>query len=314
MAKNVTNADIFDGMFRNMPSMDVDAARSHAKDSGAKENVTVQRSCLHSFKHPLKDHPFRVVEDEQMQELAESIRMYGVKEPILVRPDKEKKGEYEIISGHRRTYAAGLAGLIEVPVKVEDLSDDDAAILMVDSNNKRETLLASEKAWAYRIKAEALRHQGKRNDLQEEASGGMNELGQKNGDSLRTVQRYIRLTYLLPELLDLVDIAKMSVGTGYQISFFIGPVQECIAAYYEKRHVLPDNAQMESLVQLHRSGELDAVTAEYVLAAEKPIKQRTVNITLKNDRLKQYFPADATKEYMESIIVELLEQWSSQNK
>lgn len=312
MAKNVTNADIFDGMFRNMPSMD--ATGSHAKDSGAKGNVTVLRSCLHSFKHPLKDHPFRVVEDEQMQELAESIRMYGVKEPILVRPDKEKKGEYEIISGHRRTYAAGLAGLVEVPVKVEDLSDDDAAILMVDSNNKRETLLASEKAWAYRIKAEALRHQGKRNDLQEESSEGMNELGQKNGDSLRTVQRYIRLTYLLPELLDLVDIAKMSVGTGYQISFFIRPVQEHIAAYYEKQHVLPDNAQMETLVQLHRSGELDAAAAENVLSAEKRIKQRTVNITLKNDRLKQYFPADATKEYMESVIVELLEQWSSQNK
>lgn len=312
MAKNVTNADIFGGMFRNMPS--IDTADPHMGEGTGKKSesgrITVERSRL----HPFKNHPFRVMEDEQMQELAESIRMYGIKEPILVRPDKEKEGEYEIISGHRRNYAAGLAGLNEVPAKVEDLNDDDAAVLMVDSNNKRETLLASEKAWAYRIKAEALRHQGKRNDLLEEPEEGMSELGQKNGDSERTVRRYIRLTYLLPELLALVDGAKMSVGMGYQISFFISPVQEYIAGCYEKQHTLPGNAQMEALTQLHRSGGLDVTAAENVLSAEKQIRQRTVNITLKNDRLKQYFPADATKEYMESVIVELLEQWSSQNK
>lgn len=312
MAKNVTNADIFGGMFRNMPSIDTtdQCIGEETENKSESGRITVERSRL----HPFKNHPFRVMEDEQMQELAESIRMYGIKEPILVRPDKEKEGEYEIISGHRRNYAAGLAGLNEVPAKVEYLSDDDAAVLMVDSNNKRETLLASEKAWAYRIKAEALRHQGKRNDLLEEPEEGMSELGQKNGDSERTVRRYIRLTYLLPELLALVDGAKMSVGMGYQMSFFISPVQEYIAGCYEKQHTLPSNAQMEALTQLHRSGGLDVAAAENVLSAEKQIKQRTVNITLKNDRLKQYFPADATKEYMESVIVELLEQWSSQNK
>lgn len=327
MAKNVTGADIFGGMFQNIPAYESEKKtdtpeKNVGSDKGKTSDVVmVKRNCLHSF-HTFYGHPFRVTEDFAMEELAASIRDYGIMEPILVRLEKGKKGEYEIISGHRRNHAAGLAGLTEVPVHIEDLSDREAAEIMVDSNNKREFVRASEKAWAYRTKAEAARQQGKRTDLQtdteadleDELQGGMKSVGDKNGDSVRTVRRYIRLTYLLNELLDLVDEEKMSLGTGYIISFFNSSEQKCILDYYHSYHFLPDVSQAKKLMECHKAESLDAAAVERILTkmeAQKPIKK---SITIKQERLRKYFPQEATPEYMENIIVELLEKWAGEGR
>lgn len=327
MAKGVTGADIFGGMFRNIPEYEKDAginAASHAeqktpaqlrnaKDAEQKEYRVIERSRL----KPFHNHPFRVTENEEMQELAESIRNYGVIEPVLVRPDPGTEGEYEIISGHRRNYAAGLAGLTEIPVHIKELNDDEAAVQMVDANNKREFLLPSEKAWAYRIKADALRRQGKRSDLisveEIQSAEQMQEVGRKNGDCIRTVQRYIRLTCLLEELLKLVDEEKLSIGSGYSISFFSRAEQGYIAEYYRKHQLLPDKAQTAAMMELQKKGKLDAAAVERIMEKrkkkEKPVRQ---NITLPNRSLKKYFPENATKEYMEQVIFQLLERWAEE--
>ncbi|MBO5486320.1 MAG: ParB/RepB/Spo0J family partition protein [Eubacterium sp.] len=328
MAKNVTGADIFGGMFQNIPSYESDknkkadiSGKNISSDKcNASDVVMVERSCLHSF-HTFYGHPFRVTEDFAMEELAASIRDYGIMEPILVRREKGKMGEYEIISGHRRNHAAGLAGLTEVPVHIEDLSDREAAEIMVDSNNKRDFIRASEKAWAYRTKAEAARQQGKRTDLQtdteedmeDEAEGGMKSVGDKNGDSVRTVRRYIRLTYLVNELLDLVDEEKLPLGTGYIISFFNSSEQECILDYYHSYHLLPDVSQAKKMLECHKTEGLDSVAVERIMVKEKVTKPVKKYITIKQERLRKYFSQEATPEYMENIIMELLEKWAGKS-
>ncbi|RGX94948.1 ParB/RepB/Spo0J family partition protein [Roseburia sp. OF03-24] len=321
MAKNVSSADIFGGMFQNLPDYTSrrentlterkEPGRQTEKQSGV---AMIRREQLKAF----HEHPYRVDEDQAMKDLAESIRTYGVREPILVRPVSGKEDEYEIISGHRRNHAAGMAGLKEVPVHIEELDDDTVAILMVDSNNKRETLLPSEKAWAYRIKAEAMRHQGKRNDLmteddmaQEKEPGGMKKVGEKNGDSERTVRRYIRLTYLRKELLNLVDESKLSVGAGYIISFFNREEQQCVWEYYQKNNRLPDTGKLEKMMQLHKSGTWNQEEIDNIMNRQ-PKKENVAKkgITIKKEKIKSFFPEDATDEYVESVIMELLEIWA----
>ena len=325
MAKNVTGADIFGGMFQHIPSYEEqnEADDSYTgNDDRDVSSVTevsvgkrqVKRSCL----HPFHNHPFRVTEDAQMLELAESIRAYGVKEALLVRPDKENAGEFEIISGHRRNYAAGLAGLEEVPVYIEELDDDTAAILMVDSNNKREELLPSEKAWAYRIKADALRHQGKRTDLlqdeETDTACGLNAVAKESGGSVSTVKRYIRLTYLCSGLLTLVDEAKLSIGIGYMLSFFSCGEQDALAVYCRENKVLPNAAQVEAMEKYHENGTLDAQTIKAVMRQSVVRKIQKTSITFKSENLKKYFPQDATQKYMEQIIMELLERWAKDGR
>lgn len=331
MAKNVTGADIFSGMFKNIPKYEADSNpggdsvgktgsadaplhNEHVGDADGtiRNTTTMIRNRLHPFRH----HPFRVNEDDSMRELAESIRIYGIKEPILIRPDKEKKGEYEIISGHRRNYAAGMAGLTEVPVSIEDMDDDAAAVIMVDSNLKRESLLPSEKAWAYRIKAEAQKRQGKRNDLPEDAEegnivDGMQGISEESGKSVRTVQRYIRLTFLSKDLLELVDEGKLPAGSGYIISFFEKEEQECLLSYYQNKNVLPNAAQLEELAEYRKSCRMDAAILEEVVTRKRMPKPEKRMLTLKAGRLGKYFPEDTTKEEMEMIIFELLEKWAA---
>lgn len=323
MAKNVTSADIFGGMFQNLPdyatkreeiSENKEKKDSYAREEKKSDVVMIRREQLITF----HDHPYRVNEDQAMEDLAESVKTYGIREPLLVRPVSNQKDEYEIISGHRRNHAAGMAGLKEVPVHIEELDDDTAAILMVDSNNKRETLLPSEKAWAYRIKAEAMRHQGKRNDLMIEAdmelekdTGGMKKVGEKNGDSERTVRRYIRLTYLRKDLLNLVDESKLSVGAGYIISFFNREEQQCVWEYYQKNNRLPDTGQLEKMMQLHKSGTWNQEEIDNIMNRQ-PKKENVAKkgITIKKEKIKSFFPEDATDEYVESVIMELLESWA----
>ena len=321
MAKNVSSADIFGGMFQNLP----DYTSKQESVSTERKNLSrktekqpgVTMICREQLKE-FHDHPYHVDEDQAMKDLAESIRTYGVREPILARPVSGHEDEYEIISGHRRNHAAGLAGLKEVPVHIEELDDDTAAILMVDSNNKRETLLPSEKAWAYRIKAEAMRHQGKRNDLmteedmdQEKGSGGMKNVGEKNGDSERTVRRYIRLTYLLKDLLKLVDESELSVGSGYTISFFNREEQQCIWEYYQKNSKLPDSGQLEKMMLLHKSGTWTQEEIDHIMDRQpEKVNAAKKGITIKKDKIKSFFPEDATDDYVESVIIELLESWA----
>ena len=316
MAKNVTSADIFGGMFQNLP--DYATKDSYAREEKKSDVVMIRREQLITF----HDHPYRVNEDQAMEDLAESVKTYGIREPLLVRPVSNQKDEYEIISGHRRNHAAGMAGLKEVPVHIEELDDDTAAILMVDSNNKRETLLPSEKAWAYRIKAEAMRHQGKRNDLMTEAdmelekdTGGMKKVGEKNGDSERTVRRYIRLTYLLKDLLNLVDEGKLSGGLGYTLSFFDCEEQQGIWEYYQESHRLPNSKQLEEMMQCHKNGSLDRLEINKIMNM-KPKKEKMVKkeITIKKEKIKSFFPKDATDEYVENVIMELLAGWAEKQE
>lgn len=309
MAKNISASDIFGGMFGNVmrQAPEVSAAsENECKDHPA---LAVRREELHAF----RGHPFRVVEDEKMLDLAESIRTYGICEPLLIRPDPVEGG-FEIVSGHRRNYAAGLAGLEEVPVRIREMDDDLATILMVDSNNKREVLLPSEKAWSYRMKAEALRHQGKRNDLvpETEKPGYSAEMiGKDFRESARTIQRYIRLTYLIQELLTLVDEGKLSFGIGYQFSFFTESEQNLVWIYCRDHHVIPDAAQAQKLTGYQKEGILTVQTLENVFMEKTAVNR---SITLKEDRIKAYFPKDATKEYMEEVIVNLLQKWAGQEE
>lgn len=307
MAKNVTSTDIFNGMFARLPARE---ETGQIKEKVAEQPETIALNRL----HPFKNHPFRVTEDEQMDELVESIRQYGIQEPVLVRPEPKQDG-YEIISGHRRCHAAGMAGLIEVPVKIKEMSDSLATVLMVDSNNKREALLPSEKAWAYRMKAEALKCQGKRNDLAEGMDGpsGMDAVAGNGNGSVRTVQRYIRLTYLEEELLQLCDAGKLSVGLGYALSYFSTEEQNAILSFYRTCGKLPDAKQIEMLRDWKKQGTLTLETIGDVLGTKKQAAvSRTV--TVKEKCLGRYFPADATKEYMESVILELLEEWAKKQK
>lgn len=329
MAKHVTGADIFGGMFQNIPGYErgrkegADPSGKHGGAGGGGDSgiALVDRGCLNPF-HSFYGHPFRVEEDFAMEELAESIRELGIMEPILVRPEKGERGGYEIISGHRRNHAAGLAQLKEVPVRIMELSDEEAAEIMVDSNNKREHILPSEKAWAYRTKAEAARRQGRRTDLQADAgeglegglAKGMDSVGGKNGDSVQTVRRYIRLTYLLKELLELVDEGRIPLGTGYALSFLNGQEQECILDYYHARRILPDASQAKQLLECRKEQGLDAVAVERIMAGAGTEKTAKTRITIKQERLREYFPEEATPEYMESVILELLEKWRRENQ
>ena len=255
-------------------------------------------------------HPFKVVVDETMYRLSESIKEYGIQEPLLIRPSMQEDGKYEIISGHRRRQAAILAGLTEVPVRIKELDDDVATILMVDSNNKREILLPSEKAWAYRLKQEALSHQGKRTDLTGKAvETTANTIGQAAGESARTVQRYIRLTYLKQELLELCDQGKLSLGVAIIVSYFSKEEQSMILNAYIEYKKFPSQAQMKQISSLHQKGELTKESLKDVLNIEK---ETTTVLKFNGHSFGKYFAQGTTKEEMEEVILELLEEWSKE--
>lgn len=255
-------------------------------------------------------HPFKVVMDENMYRLSESIKEYGIQEPLLIRPSVQESGKYEIISGHRRRQAALLAGLTEVPVTIKELDDDVATILMVDSNNKREILLPSEKAWAYRLKQEALSHQGKRTDLD---GKGMvttaDAIGQAAGESARTVQRYIRLTYLTKELLELCDKGKLSLGVAVLVSYLSEEEQRMILNVYIEYGTFPNRAQMKQINTLHQRGEL---TQESIVEVVHIKKGTSAVLKFSEDSFGKYFTKGTTKEEMENVILGLLEQWSKE--
>ena len=256
--------------------------------------------------HPFEGHPFRVVDDEDMAKTVDSVKEYGVLTPAIVRPDPY--GGYEIISGHRRHHASELAGKETMPVIVRDLDDDAAIILMVDSNLQRETLLPSERAFAYRMKMDAIKHQGKSTSPQLAAkSRSDDEVGQKEGISGDTVRRYIRLTELIPELLDMVDNGQIKFNPAVELSYLAREEQKDFLEAMDYAQAAPSLSQAQRIKKLAQSGEC---TLDAMCEIMNEIKKGELDrVTFKTDSLRKYFPKSYTSKQMEDKIIQLLEQW-----
>ena len=252
---------------------------------------------------PFSGHPFHLYTDEKLRELTDSIREHGVLMPVLVRP---VDGGYEIVSGHNRVEAAKLAGLDKVPVTVRELDDDTATILMVDSNlRQRETLLPSEKAWAYRMKMEAIKHQGKRTSSQVETKLRRSDdvLASQSVDSRANIQRYIRLTELIPSFLDMVDNGRLAFNPAVELSYLSLENQTILFSIMERDELSPSLAQAQNLHKLSSLGKLDESAIEAILLTEPVLKKK---VTLKVERIAPYFPRGTNPEEMEAVILRLL--------
>ena len=258
---------------------------------------------------PFKNHPFKVLDDESMQRTVESVEQYGVLSPLIARPRPE--GGYEIISGHRRQHAAQLAGLDALPVIVRQMDDDAAVLLMVDSNLQRENILPSERAFAYKMKLEALKNQGARSDLtstQVVSKLRSNEqLGAENNQSRETVRRFIRLTNLIPELLDMVDEKKIAFNPAVELSYLDESQQRDFLEAMQDTQNAPSLSQALRLKKLAQEGHFSYDVAFAVMGEEK--KGELDKVVIKNDTLRKYFPRSYTPKQMEDIIIKLLDQW-----
>ena len=258
---------------------------------------------------PFKNHPFKVLDDESMQRTVESVEQYGVLSPLIARPRPE--GGYEIISGHRRQHAAQLAGLDALPVIVRNMDDDAAVLLMVDSNLQRENILPSERAFAYKMKLEALKNQGARSDLtstQLVSKLRSNEqLGAENNQSRETVRRFIRLTNLVPELLDMVDEKKIAFNPAVELSYLDESQQRDFLEVMNDTQNAPSLSQAQRLKRLAQEGHFSYDVAFAVMGEEK--KDELDKVVIKNDTLRKYFPRSFTPKQMEDTIIKLLDQW-----
>ena len=258
---------------------------------------------------PFKEHPFKVLDDEAMQRTVESVAQYGVLAPLIARPRPE--GGYEIISGHRRQHTAELAGLDTLPVIVREMTDDAAVILMVDSNLQRENILPSERAFAYKMKLEALKNQGARSDLTSCQVGTKfradESLAEDTGESARNVQRFIRLTNLIPELLDLVDEKKISFNPAVELSYLDEAQQRDFLQAMDETQNAPSLSQAQRMKKLAQEGKLTYEAAFAIMGEAK--KDELDKVVIKNDTLKKYFPRSYTPRQMEDVIIKLLEQW-----
>ena len=259
--------------------------------------------------HPFTNHPFKVLDDEAMTQTVESIKLLGVTNPLIVRPRPE--GGYEIISGHRRQHAAQLAGLDTLPVIVRQMDDDAAVLLMVDSNLQRESILPSEKAFAYKMKLEALKNQGARSDLTSRQVVGKLEaadlVGKGNEESGRQVQRFIRLTNLIPELLDMVDEKKIAFNPAVELSYLDESQQRDFLEAMNDTQNAPSLSQAQQLKKMAQQGEFSYEKAFDVMGQEKKSEKDTV--TIKNETLRKYFPRSYTPKQMEEKIIQLLDAW-----
>ena len=264
--------------------------------------------------HPFTNHPFKVLDDEAMTRTVESIAQYGVLAPLIARPRPE--GGYEIISGHRRQYAAKLAGLDTLPVIVRQMSDDAAVILMVDSNLQREHILPSERAFAYKMKLEALKNQGARSDLTSPQVAAKfrsdDAVAKDQGISGDTVRRYIRLTNLIPELLDMVDEKKISFNPAVELSYLDESQQRDFLEAMDGTQNAPSVSQAQQLKKMAQCGEFTYEKAFDILGQEKKSEQDTV--TIKNDILRKYFPRSYTPRQMEEKIIQLLDAWQKKQQ
>lgn len=272
--------------------------------------VNIPLSQLHDF----PDHPFKVRDDEKMEETVESVKSYGVLVPAIVR--QRPDGEYEIVSGHRRKRASELAGLRELPAIVRDLDDDAATIIMVDSNLQRENILPSERAAAYKMKLEALKRQGARTDLTsrqvgeklEKLNWSVSQVAKDAGDSERQVQRYIRLTELQPELQEMVDTGKIAMTPAVELSYLKPKEQELLLETIDSEQATPSLSQAQRMKKLSQVGGLNEDTMLSILSEQKK-PELSSNITLPGEKLKKYFPKSYTPAQIENTIFKLLDSW-----
>lgn len=262
---------------------------------------------------PFKNHPFKVLDDESMQRTVESVEQYGVLSPLIARPRPE--GGYEIISGHRRQHAAQLAGLETLPVIVRNMDDDAAVLLMVDSNLQRENILPSERAFAYKMKLEALKNQGARSDLtstQVAQKLSVEKVGDDAGVSKDTIRRFIRLTNLVPELLDMVDEKKISFNPAVELSYLDESQQRAFLEAMNDTQNAPSLSQAQHLKKMAQQGEFSYEKAFDVMGQEKKSEKDTV--TIKNETLRKYFPRSYTPKQMEEKIIQLLDAWQKKQQ
>ena len=300
------------GKNRNLSLTAYDELFQTAEERQESSQERIQTLPLELF-HPVPEHPFQVRDDEKMEDTARSIAQFGVLVPILARP--RPAGGYEIVSGHRRHHASELAGLREIPAIIRDMDDDEATIVMVDSNLQREQILPSEKAFAYKMKLDAMKRQGQRTDLTSRQIVGKLEtadvLGQPTGESGRQVQRYIRLTHLVPPILDMVDEGNFAFNAAVEISYLPEEHQEVLLEAMDYAQASPSLAQARRIRAFSASGKLDSNVLEAILSEEKPLERK---ITIRDDKLKKYFPPSYTPLQMEKVITQLLEDWSRRQK
>ena len=259
--------------------------------------------------HPFKDHPFKVKDDEAMMDTAESIRQYGVLVPAIARPDPN--GGYELIAGHRRHHASEIAGKDTMPVIVRDLDDDAATIIMVDSNLQREELLPSERAFAYKMKLDAIKHQGFRSDLTSAQVGPKltvaEKIAENSPDSKSQIKRFIRLTELIPPLLDMVDEKKIALSPAYELSFLKPQEQAWLVETMDYEQATPSLSQAQRMKRFSQEGKL---TEDMVLAVMSEVKKEELDkVTFSSETLRKYFPKSYTPQRMQETIIKLLEQW-----
>jgi len=259
--------------------------------------------------HPFEGHPFKVLDDELMEQTVESIRQIGVVSPLIVRPDPE--GGFEILSGHRRLHAAQLAGLETVPVIVKEMDDDAAIIFMVDSNLQRENILPSERAFSYKMKLEAIKHQGERGEETSSQVGmklqSLDIVGQEAGDSRNQVHRYIRLTNLIPEILDMVDEKKIAFNPAVELSYLKPSEQKEFLEAMDYAQASPSLSQAQRLKKLSQEGDC---TLDAMCEVMNEIKKDELDhVTIKNEVLRKYFPKSYTPKQMQDTIIRLLEKW-----
>ena len=278
-----------------MESFDDLFGGSGAQETGAEQIINAPLADLYEF----KDHPFKVLDDEKMEETTESIRLYGVLVPGIARP--RAGGGYELIAGHRRKHGSERAGKTEMPIIVRNYSDDEATIIMVDSNIQREDILPSEKAKAYKMKYEAMKHQGKKS-----GKNTLDEVGEAAGENAKKVQRYIWLARLSDELLEMVDTKKLGFSQGVDISFLSEEAQQWVEVIIEEQGCNVSIVQSGKLKEYGKSGELTFAMVRLILTEEKP-KERKV--TLKADKISKYFSDSYSNEEIENIIISLLDKW-----
>ena len=296
----------------NLPSVDDLFSTEESRADAQRERVLeIPLSEL----HPFKNHPFKVKDDEAMLETADSIKQYGVLVPAIARPDPE--GGYELVAGHRRHRASELAEKETMPVIVRDLDDDAATIIMVDSNLQRESLLPSERAFAYKMKLEAVKHQGARTDLTsrqlgEKSQTSIQKVADQAGESQRQVQRYIRLTELIPELMDMVDEKKIALNPAYELSFLKKEEQVDLLDAMDSEQATPSLSQAQRLKKYSQEGHLTLDMMRVIMGEEK--KSDLDRVTFTSDTLRKYFPKSYTPARMQETIIKLLEAWQKKRQ
>ena len=266
--------------------------------------------------HSFPNHPFKVLDDEKMDTLVESIRENGILNPVIVRPDQN--GDYEMISGHRRLHAAGIVGLNKVPAIVNEMSDDEAIIKMVDANIQREEILPSEKAYAYKMKLEAMKRSAGRPTKENACQSGTHlrsdqELASQVGESARSIQRYIRLTYLVPELLEMIDLKKLQFVMAVDISYFDEQIQNWICEYIKDNGFIKP-VQISALKNYPNLSKANQFSVISIMNDALPKKSSSAKVSLSEKKLDKYFPSHLTAKERENVIIQLLEQWSAEQK